>query len=98
MFYELMRRCGPFSFYVFDLLWLDGTDLRSLALSGRKALLRKLLPRKAHAVRYVEHVANGTDLFQSAEIKAFMMLFPLNEAVRKCLGCGAQFSTLAKPA
>jgi ATP-dependent DNA ligase len=24
---------------------------------------RKLLPRKAHAVRYVEHVANGTDLF-----------------------------------
>jgi len=32
--------------------------------SGRKALLRKLLPRKAHAVRYVEHVANGTDLFR----------------------------------
>jgi hypothetical protein len=51
-------------FYAFDLLWLDGTDLRSLALSGRKALLRKLLPRKAHAVRYVEHVANGTDLFR----------------------------------
>ena len=37
---------------------------RSLALSGRKALLRKLLPRKAHAVRYVEHVASGTDLFR----------------------------------
>jgi bifunctional non-homologous end joining protein LigD len=62
MFYELMRRHGPFCFYAFDLLWLDGTDLRGLALSGRKALLRKLLPRKAHAVRYVEHVANGTDL------------------------------------
>jgi ATP-dependent DNA ligase len=39
-------------------------DLRGLALSGRKALLRKLLPRKAHAVRYVEHVANGTDFFR----------------------------------
>jgi bifunctional non-homologous end joining protein LigD len=64
MFYELMRRRGPFCFYAFDLLWLDGTDLRSLALSGRKALLRKLLPRKAHAVRYVEHVANGADLFR----------------------------------
>ena len=64
MFYELMRRHGPFCFYAFDLLWLDGTDLRGLALSGRKALLRKLLPRKAHAVRYVEHVANGTDLFR----------------------------------
>ena len=57
MFHELMRRRGPFCFYAFDLLWLDGTDLRGLALSGRKALLRKLLPRKAHAVRYVEHVA-----------------------------------------
>ena len=62
MFYELMRRHGPFCFYAFDLLWLDGTDLRGLALSGRKALLRKLILRKAHAVRYVEHVANGTDL------------------------------------
>jgi len=59
-----MRRRGPFCFYAFDLLWLDGTDLRGLALSWRKALLRKLLPRKAHAVRYVEHFANGTDLFR----------------------------------
>src|SRR6516165_4634060 len=59
-----MRRRGPFCFYAFDLLWLDGTDLRGLALSGRKALLRKLLPRKAHAVLYVEHVANGADLFR----------------------------------
>src|SRR5215469_1200383 len=50
MFYELMRRRGPFCFYAFDLVWLDGTALRSLALSGRKALLRKLLPRKSYAV------------------------------------------------
>src|SRR5262245_34746165 len=28
MFYELMRRRGPFCFYAFDLLWLDGLDLR----------------------------------------------------------------------
>jgi hypothetical protein len=59
-----MRWRGPFCVYALYLLWLDGTDLRGLALSGRKALLRKLLPRKAHAVRYVEHVANGTDLFR----------------------------------
>ena len=50
MFYELMRRRGPFCFYAFDLLWLDGTDLRSLALSGRKALLRKLLPRRGASI------------------------------------------------
>jgi bifunctional non-homologous end joining protein LigD len=65
MFYELMRRHGPFCFYAFDLLWLDGRDLRDLVLSERKALLRKLLPRrKARSVLYVEHVANGTDLFR----------------------------------
>ena len=43
---------------------MDGRDLRGLALSERKALLRKLLTPNAHAVRYVEHVASGTDLFR----------------------------------
>ena len=32
MFYELMRRRGPFCFYAFDLLWLDGSDLRDRPL------------------------------------------------------------------
>ena len=68
MFSELLRRRGPFCFYAFDLVWLDGRDLRGLALSERKALLRKLLPPKAHAVRYVEHVASGGDLFPSSAI------------------------------
>ena len=30
MFYEVMRRRGPFRFYCFDLLWLGGSDLRAL--------------------------------------------------------------------
>jgi len=64
MFYELMRRRGPFCFYAFDLLWLDGRDLRELPLSERKTLLRKLLPRPPKSVLYVEHVASGTDLFR----------------------------------
>ena len=46
MFHELMRRRGPFCFYAFDLLWLDGRDLRDWPLLERKAALRKLLPRK----------------------------------------------------
>ena len=41
MFYELMRRRGPFCFYAFDLLWLDGRDLRDRPLLERKAALRK---------------------------------------------------------
>jgi bifunctional non-homologous end joining protein LigD len=64
MFYELRRRRGPFCFYAFDLPWLDGRDLRGLPLSERKALLRKLLPRKPHAVVYVQPVTSGTDLFR----------------------------------
>jgi len=56
MFYELMRRRGPFCFYAFDLLWLDGSDLRDRPLFERKKLLRKLLPRHAKSVLYVEHV------------------------------------------
>jgi hypothetical protein len=31
----------------------------------RKALLRKLLPLRQRAVRYVEHVASGTALFRA---------------------------------
>ena len=64
MFYELMRRRGPFCFYAFDLVWLDGTDLRDRPLLERKRLLRKLLSRHPKSVLYVEHVATGTDLFR----------------------------------
>ena len=35
LFYELMRWRGPFSFYAFDLLWLDGSDLRQQPLLER---------------------------------------------------------------
>jgi bifunctional non-homologous end joining protein LigD len=62
MFYELMRRRG---FYAFDLVWLDGRDLRHRSLLDRKRLLRKLLPRRAHSVLYLEHFESGTDLFQA---------------------------------
>src|SRR5262249_10408122 len=43
LFYEVMRRKGPFCFYAFDLLCLDESDLRDRPLLMRKAQLRKLL-------------------------------------------------------
>ena len=61
MFYELMRRRG---FYAFDLLWLDGRDLRDRPMLDRKSLLQKLLPRRPKSVLYVDHVSSGTELFQ----------------------------------
>jgi bifunctional non-homologous end joining protein LigD len=67
LFYELVRSRGrgPFAFYAFDLLWLDGSDLRQQPLLERKRALRKLVPLSPQAVRYVEHVASGTKLFNA---------------------------------
>ena len=65
LFYELMPHRGPFCYYAFDLLWLDGADLRNRPLLERKALLRSILPRRPGVVLYVNHVACGTDRFRA---------------------------------
>ena len=41
-------------FYAFDLLWLDGTDLRERPLIDRKALLRKLVPEQPSVLLYAD--------------------------------------------
>jgi bifunctional non-homologous end joining protein LigD len=61
LFYELMRRRGPFAFYAFDLVWLGGCDLRERPLVERKTELRKLVSRDAEVVRYVE---SGVELYR----------------------------------
>src|SRR5206468_11940480 len=46
--------------------WLDGRDLRDLPLLERKRALRRILPRRGDAVRYVDHVrGRGVDLFRA---------------------------------
>jgi bifunctional non-homologous end joining protein LigD len=67
LFYELVRSRGhgPFAFYAFDLVWLDGGDLREQPLLERKRALRKLAPLSPQALRYVDHVASGTELFRA---------------------------------
>ena len=54
---------------VFDLLFLDGEDLRELPLEERKAKLAALgLPTDRGRVRYVEHIeGNGPEFFEQAE-------------------------------
>ena len=51
-FYELMRRRAPQHYYAFDLLWLDGSDLRDIRLIERKRLLRELV---RPPVLYADH-------------------------------------------
>jgi len=44
VFPDLIRGQGFIAFAAFDLLWLDGADLRPLPLAERKRLLAELLP------------------------------------------------------
>jgi bifunctional non-homologous end joining protein LigD len=65
-FYDLMRRRSPQHFYAFDLLWLDGQDLRGLPLLERKRLLRGVIPEQPSPVLYVDHVATmGVELYRA---------------------------------
>ncbi len=45
VFRDLLRGQGYVAFAAFDLLWLDGTDLRPLPLAERKRALGELLPK-----------------------------------------------------
>ena len=56
----------PATYYVFDLLYCDGYDLRDAPLSARKELLRRLL-RPNTTVRFSDHqLEKGRELFDLA--------------------------------
>jgi bifunctional non-homologous end joining protein LigD len=53
----LFRRRAEPAFYAFDLLWLNGKDLRQLPLVERKIRLRKLIERSdCERIVYVQHI------------------------------------------
>jgi bifunctional non-homologous end joining protein LigD len=50
----------------FDLLSLDGNDLRRKPFSERKAVLRKVLRRTRRGIQYVEHTeGDGVEMFKA---------------------------------
>ncbi|KTD16362.1 non-homologous end-joining DNA ligase [Legionella jordanis] len=54
-------------YYVFDLLYYDEYDLRSLPLIKRKEILKSLLPEAAITLQYSEHILDkGEAVFQRA--------------------------------
>lgn len=60
-------RTDRFVFYVFDLLYLDGYDLRSLPLIDRKGLLEKLVPPGDGIIRFSGHLdESGAMVLQHA--------------------------------
>jgi bifunctional non-homologous end joining protein LigD len=64
-FNELLFRRGTPQFCAFDLLWLNGRDLRELPLIERKRSLRRLIPPGCDSVLYVDHIeAEAERLFE----------------------------------
>src|SRR5690349_18433926 len=61
----MFRRAEPIM-YAFDLLALDGRDLRDEPVLARKRALRRVVPRRADRLRYLDHVVGrGVDLFRA---------------------------------
>jgi bifunctional non-homologous end joining protein LigD len=56
VFNDLLFRRRECVFFAFDLLFLNGEDLRALPLIERKARLKQLLRRKRSPVFYVDHI------------------------------------------
>ena len=52
-------------YFVFDVLYLDGYDLRGVSLSDRKRLLRTLIPKTASKVRFSVDVPGSGEAFFS---------------------------------
>jgi bifunctional non-homologous end joining protein LigD len=64
-FYKLLRRRGRGEpvFYAFDVLWLDGEDLRSRPLIERKRLLRSIVPEQPSVMS--DHIErHGIEFFR----------------------------------
>ena len=64
-FYDLLRHRSRPVFYVFDILWLKGRDLRSRPLIERKRILRRIVPKQSSAMLYARHFERtGRDFYR----------------------------------
>jgi bifunctional non-homologous end joining protein LigD len=63
-FYDLLRGTRAPAYVAFDLLWLDGADLRSLPLSERRQRLQATLPKGSPVISEAVSVeGRGRELF-----------------------------------
>jgi bifunctional non-homologous end joining protein LigD len=66
-FGDLLYRRGDPYFFAFDLLWLNGRDLRDMPLVERKQRLREVVPSAPSRLLYSDHLdAHGKQLFDFA--------------------------------
>ncbi len=65
-FWDLMRGRGTLAYAAFDLLWLNGRDLRHLPLNRRKKRLERLIPASVGALNRIPCFEDqGKELFEA---------------------------------
>jgi len=65
LFYDLVRRARQPAYVAFDLLWLNGADLRILPLHERRRRLQAILPRGSSVISEALAVQDrGHELFE----------------------------------
>ena len=58
---------GVLQYHIFDILWIDGRDVRTMPLRSRKALLKAILP-KSTTLQYSDDIeAKGLELFSEMQ-------------------------------
>src|SRR5690606_3533354 len=58
---------GDLVYYVFDILWYEGKDLKELSLLERKAILKEILPQNEQ-ILFSEHFdTSGIDFLKEAK-------------------------------
>ena len=63
-FYDLMFNRAPAHFYAFDILWLDGEDVRGQSTVERKQLLQEIVTDAPDRLLYVDHIEeHGEQLY-----------------------------------
>jgi len=63
VFADLMMSRGEASYCAFDLVWLNGRDLRHKPLVERKRLLHELVPKDHPRLLYMSHLDSGGSRF-----------------------------------
>jgi bifunctional non-homologous end joining protein LigD len=64
-FYDLLRGTRAPAYVAFDLLWVDGIDLRSLPLSERRRRLQGILPKGSPVIsEALSVVGRGRELYE----------------------------------
>jgi bifunctional non-homologous end joining protein LigD len=67
VFEALWARSGQIRYFAFDLLSLNGTDLRAIPLMERKTKLKRVLPKRSPHLLYVDHTrGSGIELYRLA--------------------------------